>query len=100
MMRMLLKKIVLGDERKWSDTYENTGSILQAKTNAKIKKTRRYSKNNSLKRNKRNVWTVTTKLLRQLLTFPPDLRTIIKALQVCSECKKPYIKNYNRIDLI
>jgi len=70
-----IKENCVGDERKWSDTYENTGSILQGKTNAKIKKTRRYSKNNSLKRNKRNVWTVTTKPFKaaHFATFPPDL---------------------------
>ena len=70
-----IKENCVGDERKWSDTYENTGSILQGKTNAKIKKTRRYSKNNSLKRNKRNVWTITTKPFKaaHFATFPPDL---------------------------
>ena len=63
------------DERKWSDTYENSGSIIQGNTNKQIKRTKRYSKDNNLKRNKRSVWTVTTKPFKgaHFATFPMDL---------------------------
>tara|TARA_B100001989_G_scaffold11668_1_gene7400 strand:+ start:12300 stop:13427 length:1128 start_codon:yes stop_codon:yes gene_type:complete len=63
------------DERKWADTYENSGSIIQGNTNKQIKRTRRYSKDNNLKRNKRSVWTVTTKPFKgaHFATFPMDL---------------------------
>jgi len=63
------------DERKWSDTYDNVGSIIQGDTNADIKRTKRYSKDGSFKRNKRSVWTVTTKPFKgaHFATFPYDL---------------------------
>jgi DNA modification methylase len=63
------------DERKWSDTYDNVGSIVQGDTNADIKRTKRYSKDGSFKRNKRSVWTVTTKPFKgaHFATFPYDL---------------------------
>ena len=43
------------DERKWADIYEKAGSIKQGETNANIKRTKRYSKDDSFKRNKRSV---------------------------------------------
>tara|TARA_R100000781_G_scaffold99714_1_gene63297 strand:+ start:934 stop:1920 length:987 start_codon:yes stop_codon:yes gene_type:complete len=63
------------DERKWSDTYDNVGSVVQGDTNADIKRTKRYSKDGSFKRNKRSVWTVTTKPFKgaHFATFPMDL---------------------------
>jgi DNA modification methylase len=63
------------DERKWSDTYDNVGSVVQGDTNADIKRTKRYSKDGSFKRNKRSVWTVTTKPFKgaHFATFPHDL---------------------------
>jgi DNA modification methylase len=63
------------DERKWSDTYDNVGSIIQGDTNADIKRTKRYSKDGNFKRNKRSVWTVTTKPFKgaHFATFPYDL---------------------------
>ena len=66
---------VLKDERKWADSYEKAGSIKQGETNANIKRTKRYSKDDSFKRNKRSVWTVTTKPFKgaHFATFPMDL---------------------------
>jgi len=63
------------DERKWADSYEKAGSIKQGETNANIKRTKRYSKDGSFKRNKRSVWTVTTKPFKgaHFATFPMDL---------------------------
>ena len=63
------------DERKWADSYEKAGSIKQGETNANIKRTKRYSKDDSFKRNKRSVWTVTTKPFKgaHIATFPMDL---------------------------
>ena len=63
------------DERKWADSYEKAGSIKQGETNANIKRTKRYSKDDSFKRNKRSVWTVTTKPFKgaHFATFPMDL---------------------------
>ena len=63
------------DERKWSDSYEKAASIKQGETNANIKRTKRYSKDGNFKRNKRSVWTVTTKPFRgaHFATFPMDL---------------------------
>ena len=63
------------DERKWSDSYDNVGSIIQGDTNADIKRTKRYSKDGNFKRNKRSVWTVTTKPFKgaHFATFPMDL---------------------------
>ena len=63
------------DERKWSDTYENSGSIIQGDTNKQIQRTKRYSKNDDFKRNKRSVWTITTKPFQgaHFATFPMDL---------------------------
>ena len=63
------------DERKWADSYEKAGSINQGETNANIKRTKRYSKDDSFKRNKRSVWTVTTKPFKgaHFATFPMDL---------------------------
>ena len=56
------------------------------------------------KRNKRNVWTITTKPFKEahFATFPPDLiEPCIKAgcpEKVCVECGFPYISNYKRTD--
>ena len=63
------------DERKWADSYEKAGSIKQGETNANIKRTKRYSKDDSFKRNKRSVWTVTTKPFKgaHFATFRMDL---------------------------
>jgi len=63
------------DERKWADSYEKAGSIKQGETNANIKRTKRYSKDGGFKRNKRSVWTVTTKPFKgaHFATFPMDL---------------------------
>ena len=63
------------DERKWADSYEKAGSIKQGETNANIKRTKRYSKHGGFKRNKRSVWTVTTKPFKgaHFATFPMDL---------------------------
>jgi len=63
------------DERKWADTYENVGNITQDNTNAGIKRTKRYSKDGNFKRNRRSVWTVTTKAFKgaHFATFPMDL---------------------------
>ena len=63
------------DERKWADSYEKAGSIKQGETNANIKRTKRYSKDGSFKRNKRSVWTVTTKPFKgaHFATFPMNL---------------------------
>ena len=57
---------------------------------------------NPLGRNKRNVWTITTKPFKDahFATFPKDLiEPCIKAgcpEKVCVECGTPYKKNYNR----
>ena len=48
------------DERKWADSYDKVGSVIQGDTNAGIKRTKRYSKDDDFKRNRRSVWTVTT----------------------------------------
>ena len=63
------------DERKWADTYDKVGSVIQGDTNAGIKRTKRYSKDNDFKRNRRSVWTVTTKPFKgaHFATFPKDL---------------------------
>jgi len=63
------------DERKWADTYENVGNIIRDNTNAGIKRTKRYSKDGNFKRNRRSVWTVTTKAFKgaHFATFPMDL---------------------------
>ena len=56
------------------------------------------------KRNKRNVWTVTTKPFREahFATFPPDLiePCVLAGCpeKVCAECGSPYIPNYKRTD--
>jgi DNA modification methylase len=90
------------DERKWSDTYKNVGSIIQGNTNAKIKRTKRYSKENNFKRNKRDVWTITTKPYKgaHFATFPKDLiEPCIKAgcpEKVCVKCGKPQLKELYR----
>jgi len=86
------------DERKWSDTYENSGSIIQGNTNKQIKRTKRYSKDNNLKRNKRSVWTVTTKPFKgaHFATFPMDLiePCVLAGCpeKVCVACGTPYKK--------
>ena len=61
------------------------------------------AKENALRgRNKRNVWTITTKPCKEahFATFPKDLiEPCIKAgcpEKVCVECGTPYKKNYNR----
>lgn len=63
------------DERQWADEYEAVGSVLQGESNAEIKRTKRYNKDGSFKRNKRSVWTVTTKPYKEahFATFPMDL---------------------------
>jgi len=63
------------DERQWADTYDKVGSAVQGDTNAGIKRTKRYSKDGTFKRNKRSVWTVTTKPFKgaHFATFPMDL---------------------------
>ncbi len=63
------------DERVWSDTYENSGSIVQGDTNANIKRTKRYAQDDSFRRNRRSVWQVTTKPFPEthFATFPKDL---------------------------
>lgn len=63
------------DERKWADSYDKVGSVIQGDTNAGIKRTKRYSKDNDFKRNRRSVWTVTTKAFKgaHFATFPKDL---------------------------
>ena len=65
------------DERQWADTYDKVGSVVQGDTNAGIKRTKRYSKDGTFKRNKRSVWTVTTKPFKEahFATFPTDLIT-------------------------
>ena len=65
------------DERQWADTYDKVGSIVQGDTNAGIKRTKRYSKDGTFKRNKRSVWTVNTKPYKKahFATFPTDLIT-------------------------
>ena len=63
------------DERKWSDSYDKVGSIIQGDSNAGIKRTKRYAKDGSFKRNKRSVWTVISKPYKgaHFATFPYDL---------------------------
>jgi DNA modification methylase len=63
------------DERQWAEEYEAVGSVLQGESNAEIKRTKRYNKDGSFKRNKRSVWTVTTKPYKEahFATFPMDL---------------------------
>ena len=65
------------DERQWADTYDKVGSVVQGDTNAGIKRTKRYSKDGTFKRNKRSVWTVTTKPFKaaHFAVFPPELIT-------------------------
>jgi DNA modification methylase len=59
---------------------------------------------NPLGKNKRNVWTITTKPCKEahFATFPKDLiEPCIKAgcpEKVCVECGKPYMKKYERKD--
>ena len=84
------------DERKWSDSYDNVGSIIQGDTNADIKRTKRYSKDGNFKRNKRSVWTVTTKPFKDahFATFPMDLiePCVLAGCpeKICVDCGKPY----------
>ena len=63
------------DERKWAAKYKDVGSIIQADTNAGIKRTKRYAKDGGFSRNKRSVWTVATKPYKEahFATFPPAL---------------------------
>jgi site-specific DNA-methyltransferase (adenine-specific) len=63
------------DERKWSDSYDKVGSIIQGDSNAGIKRTKRYAQDGSFKRNKRSVWTVISKPYKgaHFATFPYDL---------------------------
>lgn len=63
------------DERQWAEEYKAVGSVLQGESNAEIKRTKRYNKDGSFKRNKRSVWTVTTKPYKEahFATFPMDL---------------------------
>ena len=63
------------DEKQWAEDYEAVGSVLQGESNAEIKRTKRYNKDGSFKRNKRSVWTVTTKPYKEahFATFPMDL---------------------------
>ncbi len=90
------------DERKWADSYEKAGSIKQGETNANIKRTKRYSKDGSFKRNKRSVWTVTTKPFKgaHFATFPMDLiePCVLAACpeKICVACNKPYVRAMQR----
>jgi DNA modification methylase len=89
------------DERQWADEYEAVGSVLQGESNAEIKRTKRYNKDGSFKRNKRSVWTVTTKPYKEahFATFPMDLiEPCVLAgcpKKVCVACGTPYIKKPN-----
>jgi DNA modification methylase len=79
------------DERKWADTYD-----IQGDTNAGIKRTKRYSKDNDFKRNRRSVWTVTTKPFKgaHFATFPKDLiePCVLAGCpeKMCCDCGEPY----------
>ena len=90
------------DERKWADSYEKAGSIKQGETNANIKRTKRYSKDGSFKRNKRSVWTVTTKPFKgaHFATFPMDLiePCVLAGCpeKICVACDKPYVRVMQR----
>ena len=61
--------------RDRADSYDKVGSVIQGDTNAGIKRTKRYSKDDDFKRNRRSVWTVTTKAFKgaHFATFPKDL---------------------------
>jgi len=84
------------DERKWADSYDKVGSVIQGDTNAGIKRTKRYSKDNDFKRNRRSVWTVTTKPFKgaHFATFPKDLiePCVLAGCpeKMCCECGTPY----------
>ena len=90
------------DERKWADSYEKADSIKQGETNANIKRTKRYSKDGSFKRNKRSVWTVTTKPFKgaHFATFPTDLiePCVLAGCpeKICVACDKPYVRVMQR----
>lgn len=90
------------DERKWADSYEKAYSIKQGETNANIKRTKRYSKDGSFKRNKRSVWTVTTKPFKRahFATFPTDLiePCVLASCpeKICVACDKPYVRVMQR----
>lgn len=85
------------DERIWSAKYDDVGSILQGQTNAGIKRTKRYPDSNG--RNKRSVWTITTKPFSgaHFAAFPEDLiEPMIKAgtseKGICPDCGKLWIR--------
>lgn len=91
------------DERKWAASYDDAGSILHEQSHAGVKRTKRYRSGNKERktgaergcpdgtgsnvcgsvpweddgagRNKRTVWTVTTKPFKgaHFAVFPPDL---------------------------
>jgi DNA modification methylase len=72
----IIKEDCVGkDERKWKANYQDVGSVIQGDSNAGIKRTKRYSSDGDFKRNKRSVWTVTTKPFKEahFATYPKDL---------------------------
>jgi DNA modification methylase len=91
------------DERQWADTYDKVGSVVQGDTNAGIKRTKRYSKDGTFKRNKRSVWTVNTKPYKKahFAVFPPDLITPCmlagSTTTACADCGKPYERQVETI---
>ena len=92
------------DERQWADIYETVGSVLQGESNAEIKRTKRYNKDGSFKRNKRSVWTVTTKPYKEahFATFPMDLiePCVLAGCpeKICADCGKPYERVLKNIE--